>query len=97
MTALPCLRCGYCCRKAPCLAAKRGSVRPLEACPHLRGERPGQYACGLYLEGKYSAEYLCIGAGCSSSLNSDRRALARELGLPEFSSDRMERSSMEET
>jgi hypothetical protein len=56
-----CLRCGYCCTKlvavividpdAPEVFAKenlRGINMLEERCPHLRGDKPGEYSCAVH-------------------------------------------------
>ena len=78
-----CLGCGYCCKKAPCSLAmsKHGAVAP---CPSLRFH-DGRYWCGEVEDAKTEKERnfivgnLYIGAGCCSSLNSDRRKKAKEI------------------
>lgn len=75
--ARPCLRCGYCCRSGPC---GYGGVRSAknQRCVHLRGRRPGEYQCTIIasIVSKPGWE-LCpaFGAGCCSSMNSDRQRL----------------------
>jgi len=67
----PCVGCGYCCRKAPCVL---GEGVP---CVELV-ERDGRWWCGLVLaatgEDREMIELdLFIGDGCCSSFNSDRQ------------------------
>lgn len=86
-----CIGCGYCCKRAPCAYAAE-KVRTFEAwkdgregCPFLRlDEKLGRHLCGLILdadehERRRLLRGLYIGAGCCSSLNTDRRDLLRRL------------------
>jgi len=102
----PCVRCGYCCKKARCalslIAEGRYTEETLpsdpfvvglldedldalrEECPYLRGDGPGSYRCGLLdsdspVDEEMVREWLSIGEGCSSSLNSDRLELVKRL------------------
>lgn len=68
-----CIGCGYCCKKVQCgLSVRLYGVRSY--CPALEYRR-GRYwcrhaaSCGILLD---------IGAGCCSTLNSDRRELLRK-------------------
>jgi hypothetical protein len=83
-----CVGSGYCCKKAPCAfaVAKRYPIEHWleggKGCPALR-EIKGRYWCGLYLDAagakKANIEReLAIGAGCCSSMNSDRQAILRK-------------------
>lgn len=72
----PCLGCGYCCKKVPCGLAFR-EFGQITKCPALRWDGK-RYVCDL---AKDHAEELAIGAGCCSSLNSDRRKLLDKRGL----------------
>jgi hypothetical protein len=77
----PCLRCGYCCKKATCVVGMaEAEVRGLAPtpCPFLIRATDDQYKCILAIT---RAKDLAIGAGCTSTLNSDRKALARRLGV----------------
>lgn len=73
-----CVGCGYCCKKAPCAAAaSRGRVSDAGECLELQhdGER---YRCGFIIEppaegGDWWRSQLAIGAGCCSSLNTERK------------------------
>jgi len=66
-----CVGCGYCCKKAACFTAEKMGLAIDHKCQALRwdGER---YRCGLYQDYPRMKDNLTIGAGCSSSLNSDR-------------------------
>jgi hypothetical protein len=76
--AADCVGSGYCCAKAPCVAAMREHPELLGGpCPELEwnGER---HLCGLLMnateeKAKWLKEQLAIGAGCCSPLNSWRR------------------------
>lgn len=67
---LPCVGCGYCCRKVQCLASAQihGFRR---RCPELYFEND-IWRCRL-AEDPQMRIRLHIGAGCCSTLNSDRR------------------------
>ena len=84
MTAFPvspCLRSGFCCKQATCVAGVVHGA-PSKGCTFLRGDRPGEYSCGLVVDGVIDPKELYIGDGCSSTLfNTDRdkaRALLKE-------------------
>ena len=72
--ARPCVRSGYCCKKAVCPFGEMSD----EGCVHLAGDGPGEYRCAI-------AEYIttqpgwthspAFGAGCCSPFNSDREAI----------------------
>lgn len=72
-----CVGCGYCCKKAPCVASTR--LYPgARYCPQLIwGDDLGRYLCHLsMIPGSVGEKYrqeLSIGAGCSSSLNTWRQ------------------------
>ncbi len=74
-----CVGCGYCCCKAPCCLAVQGHGftklhRLYEdggACPELSWNGQ-QYRCDLAAGDARYAAALYIGAGCCSSMNSDR-------------------------
>lgn len=60
-----CVRCGYCCRKAPCAF---GQGTP---CVYLTGDLPGDYACSIYdkiVVTRGTQVTPAFGAGCSSAL-----------------------------
>jgi hypothetical protein len=70
---IPCVGCGYCCRKAPCARASSNQAPCVELV-----EVDGIWRCGkfLRLDGEAKRifmEDLGIGAGCCSPLNTDRR------------------------
>ena len=75
MTA--CLRSGFCCKQSPCYYGTWDEEK--HQCEHLVGDKPGEYACGIY-------EYIikqpgcevspAFGAGCCSPMfNKDRDGL----------------------
>lgn len=77
----PCLGSGYCCKKARCTlgAYLHGPGRD---CPSLVF-KDGRYWCGAVLDAEgerkqFLIDQLHIGAGCCSSLNSDRQKMLRE-------------------
>ena len=70
MITRPCVGCGYCCKRAPCVLGEDTPCRELVF-------KDKRYWCGLVLAAKgedkeYMEIDLCIGEGCCSSLNSDR-------------------------
>jgi hypothetical protein len=71
----PCVGCGYCCKKATCTL---GLGSP---CAYL-AQHDGRYWCSLILIGAVTDEELAIGAGCCSSLNSDRQMILRNQTHP---------------
>jgi len=79
-----CCGCGYCCSKTPCaLGISEGATTaPCKFLVH----RDKKYRCGLVVfarnerERQRIMEWLYIGAGCSSSLNSKRREMIRAQG-----------------
>jgi len=73
-----CLRSGYCCKKATCVAGHANGA-PAVGCTFLKGTKPGEYSCQLVAEGKVSHDDLAIGGGCCSPMNTDHRTLARKL------------------
>jgi len=77
-----CLGCGYCCKKARCVASfvaentyHRDILGTDTHCPFLYEEN-GKYRCNLAKYPRF-ARALAMGAGCSSSLNSERRKYAK--------------------
>lgn len=68
-----CLRSGYCCKQATCTAGLLHGA-PAKGCTFLRGDRPGDYSCGLVVDGIIDPKELYIGEGCCSNLNTDRVA-----------------------
>ena len=76
--AIACLRCGYCCRTAVCAFGTWDAVA--HRCVHLTPDSE----CAIYeritaLPRERWIGNPAFGAGCCSSLNSDRRALAERL------------------
>jgi len=70
---MTCLRCGYCCKVAPCVYGRWDPYR--HQCAYLTQEVGGDYSCDLYdeIKGKEGAEISpAFGAGCSSTFNTDR-------------------------
>ena len=72
----PCVGCGYCCRKAPCMEALDHGHDYLGPCSYLT-DHEDHWRCGLILQASeiernrlWSALY--IGEGCCSPLNSER-------------------------
>lgn len=77
--AKPCVRSGYCCKKAPCAFGTWDEN--LKQCKHLQKDVEGQYECAIYEEitGKEFWELNpAFGAGCCSPLNSDRQRIIQE-------------------
>lgn len=76
----PCVGCGYCCLKMPCVAAVR-IYGPIERCPALYwNEKKKMYQCKLMeikILGERYREELAAGAGCCSPLNSWRKDVKR--------------------
>jgi hypothetical protein len=75
-TVRACVGCGYCCRKAPCVAAARVYGNGLKSCPALSWDG-SRYWCKLcQVKGKVGADYgreLSVGEGCCCGVNSDRQ------------------------
>lgn len=70
-----CLRCGYCCKQAPCSFGTRSASG---VCVYLIGTQPGCYECDIAAEIKQQSGAdisPAFGAGCCSPLNSDRKEL----------------------
>ena len=81
-TASKCVNCGYCCRFAPCGWGEVTSKKD-RTCKHLvpHPTKKGRWVCGIYdrIDGQPTSEVSpAFGAGCSSALNSFRRAIIRE-------------------
>lgn len=77
--AVMCLRSGYCCKKALCPFGKWNLEKT--QCEHLVGEGPGKYSCSIAeeIEKVPGSEISpAFGAGCCSSMNSDRGALLKK-------------------
>ena len=71
-----CKRSGYCCKMGTCaLGVYHGA--PAKGCTFLRGDKPGEYACGLIALRPDLAPLLYIGEGCCSPLNGERLRLLR--------------------
>jgi Fe-S-cluster-containing dehydrogenase component len=74
-----CLGCGYCCKQVQC-AVSFMQFGAQDECPALRFH-DGRHWCGIIedaSEGE-NVQYiaaLCIGAGCTSNLNSERQKYA---------------------
>jgi hypothetical protein len=74
-----CIRSGYCCKQAICPFGKWDKEK--KACAYLEGDRPGSYSCSKYSEiiQHPDADFSpAFGAGCCSSLNSDRQNLLKK-------------------
>ena len=88
---LPCLGCGYCCKKATCMlgASLHGPQAP---CPELVF-KDGKYRCRQVLNADPTRlaqliEGLALGEGCCSPLNSDyQRLLSSSSSSPGRSSE----------
>jgi hypothetical protein len=73
-----CLRCGYCCRSAVCAFGAWDAAA--HRCVHLtKGNECAIYKQIIALPRERWIGNPAFGAGCSSSLNSDRRRLAEQL------------------
>jgi len=80
-----CVRSGFCCKQTPCGYGQWNEKRT--QCEFLGGEKPGEYFCKKFEEiQKDPASYWspAFGAGCCSSLNTDRAALIKKLGREVF-------------
>lgn len=76
-----CVRSGFCCKQAPCGFGKWNAEQT--QCEYLGGEEIGEHFCKKYEEiskDPTSEISPAFGAGCCSSLNSDRREVIRRLG-----------------
>lgn len=70
---MTCLRCGYCCKVAPCQYGRWDPYR--HQCVFLTQMVNGDYSCDRYEEilGSPGSEISpAFGAGCCSTFNSDR-------------------------
>ena len=68
-----CVRSGYCCKQVPCYYGTWDDDK--NQCEHLVGDKPGEYECGIYehiIKRPGSNVSPAFGAGCCSSMNSDR-------------------------
>lgn len=76
-----CVGCGYCCKKSTCYEGSQITSSGHGPCPFLSYDgQEGRYWCGLVLQApeerrRHLIGSLYIGAGCCSSLNSDRTAI----------------------
>lgn len=68
----PCIGCGYCCTKSPCVVAFLHYGFNIDSCPALEWDGDRHW-CQLAREVPGVAKKLATGAGCTSSLNSWRR------------------------
>jgi len=64
----PCVRSGYCCKKATCTVGLAHGADPHGSCEFLRGDEPGDHSCGLLDDGIISKEHIHAGEGCCASL-----------------------------
>jgi hypothetical protein len=79
--ALPCVSCGYCCRRAVCPFGRWDPLRG--ACAHLTDdERCGRFEEIVALPVRLWWASPAFGAGCCSPLNERRRALVGREGPP---------------
>jgi hypothetical protein len=72
---VPCVGCGFCCRKGPCELATQFNIwRPPEngGCRSLKWDGT-KWRCTLVTLRPEYAEMLYAGEGCCCSLNTDRR------------------------
>jgi len=71
MKTHPCVGCGYCCLKAPCIYAQQ-RFPGVTRCPDLfwDGDR---YRCWIGMRFAEVGKELAIGEGCCSSMNSWRK------------------------
>lgn len=86
----PCLRSGFCCRRALCsLAYHHGGDRilkqleadPKMVCPYLTGDEAGEHSCQILDEDPSLGQYVGLGGGCCSSMfNDDRLQAAQRWG-----------------
>lgn len=96
-SAKPCLGCGYCCSKAPCVL---GEGIPCKELVH----KDGRYWCGLVLNASEEERELFeidlgIGEGCCSSLfNTEReKMLMKVLRREENAIQEDDQDSVQET
>ena len=74
MSNAPCVRCGYCCKKATCdIGLTHGADST--NCMFLIGDKIGEYSCYLVILKIYPQIKMHLGIcdSCCSSLNSDRK------------------------
>lgn len=78
-----CLRCGYCCKELsvvivvdPLLGVREDNLRSIdlkkERCPHLRGDKVGEYSCAIH-EYSWYEETPCYSYGQVERGDSDCR------------------------
>ena len=72
----PCLRSGYCCKKATCVLGLAHGA-PSRGCTFLVGDSPGEYSCQLINENPELGSYIAINAGCSSTMFNVDREIAK--------------------
>lgn len=88
-----CVGSGYCCKKSLCAIGmiKHGYAHPVPCPSLLFSKEDDRYVCGEYVNAPTPEERerikreLAIGAGCCSSLNSDRIPILAKLaaqGIP---------------
>jgi hypothetical protein len=74
--AKPCLRSGFCCKQGVCSFGEWNTEQ--NQCMYLGGEQPGEHYCKIFdlIVTSPGWEFSpAFGAGCCSSLNTDRLAL----------------------
>lgn len=77
-TVAPCVRSGYCCKKAPCGFGDWNAEKT--QCKHLETGTDGRYQCGIAAEIVKDPTWVfspAFGAGCCSPMNSDRQGIIR--------------------
>ena len=77
----PCVRSGFCCKQSPCGFGKWNAAKT--QCEYLVGDNPGEYSCGIAEQIVNSGDSTwtlspAFGAGCCSTLNTDRLRILRE-------------------
>lgn len=80
--AVPCVKCGFCCKNAPCGFGEWNAGKG--CCCMLVDKKDGTYECEIYediIKGEDKSWHIApaFGAGCCSSVNRDRQALLRRL------------------
>ena len=67
-----CVGCGYCCINAAC-DLEKSLYGNQEQCPQLQWDKEkNRYMCNLVVIGHKNIDWLYIGAGCCSNLNTWR-------------------------
>jgi len=76
---IPCVRCGYCCKKATCSIGMSHGAKATN-CMYLIGDIPGNYSCFLAEKNVYPniKMHLAIGSGCCEPLFNRYRKIAIE-------------------